>query len=111
MFTVTVPRADVTAQEVADALRQGLGPRYNVLPGVGLNWNPVGRPPPDHPDSVLIGRGSNRLFRAHVRISRPPGETILHVSPGGIGPPLRLINRWWIARRALQVLRSTTSRP
>jgi hypothetical protein len=109
MFTITVPRADVTAEVLANALRQGLGlpgsPRYNVLPGVGVNWNPVGNPRPHHSDSVVVGTGSNRLFRAQVRISRRPGETILHVSPGGVSPPPRLINRFWIARRVLQVLR------
>src|ERR1022692_887974 len=99
MFTITGPRPDVTAEEAADALRQGPGPRYNVLPGVGVNWNPVGNPRPNHPDSVVVGTGSNRLFRAQVRISRRPGDTILHVSPGGVSLPPRLINRFWIARR------------
>jgi hypothetical protein len=45
MFSITVPRSDVTSDEVADALRQGHDARYNVLPGTGVNcWNPVGRP-------------------------------------------------------------------
>jgi hypothetical protein len=109
MSTITVHRSDVTSDEVADALRQGLGPRYNVLPGMGINWNPVGGPRPDHPDTIVVGAGSTRLFRAQVRISRDAGETVLHVIVGGIGPPLRLLNRFWIARQVRQVLYAAPS--
>ena len=42
MPTITVPRPGVTTEEVSEVLRQGLGPRYNVPPGNGINWNPVG---------------------------------------------------------------------
>lgn len=56
MFAITVPRPDVTSDEVAGALRHGLGPRYEVLPGTGVNcWNPVGGPRPDHPDTIVVG--------------------------------------------------------
>jgi hypothetical protein len=108
MFAITVPRSDVTSDEVADALRQGLGSRYNVLPGEGINWNPVGGPRPDHPDTIVVGTGSTRLFRAQVRISQDAGETILHVTPGGLGWP-RVPNRLWIARKVRQVLRAAPS--
>jgi len=108
MSTITVPRSDVTSDEVADALRRGLGSRYNVLPGPGVNWNPVGGPRPDHPDTIVVGTGSTRLFRAQVRISQDPGETILHVTPGGLGWP-RVPNRLWIARKVGQVLRAAPS--
>jgi hypothetical protein len=106
MFSITVPRSDVTSDEVADALRRGLGARYNVLPGTGVNWNPVGGPRPDHPGTIVIGIGSTRLFRAQVRISHDGGETILRVSPGGVTLLPRLTNRVWIARKVIQVLRA-----
>jgi hypothetical protein len=109
MFSITVPRPDVTSDEVASALRRGLGPRYKVLPGRGVNWNPVGGPRPDHPDTIVVGTGSTRLFRAQVRISQNGGKTVLNVSPGGIGPVPRVTNRVWIARRVLQVLRAAPS--
>ncbi len=109
MFTITVPRSDVTSDEVADALRRGLGSRYNVLPGTGVNWNPVGGPRPDHPDTIVVGTGSARLFRAQVRISHDAGDTILHVSPGGCWGWPRLTNRLWIARKVRQVLRAAPS--
>ena len=105
MSTITVPRSDVTSDEVADALRQGLGPRYNVLPGKGINWNPAGGPRPDHPDTIVVGKGSTRLFRAQVRISHDAGETILHVTPGGLGWP-RVTNWLWIVRQVREVLRA-----
>jgi hypothetical protein len=109
MSTITVPRADVTSDEVADALRQGLGSRYKVLPGTGVNcWNPVGGPRPDHPDTIVVGTGSTRLSRAQVRISQDAGKTTLHVSPGGIGL-LTLANRLWIVRKVRQVLRAAPS--
>jgi hypothetical protein len=109
MFTITVPRSDVTSDEVADALRHGLGPRYKVLPGMGVNcWNPVGGPRPDHPDTIVVGTGSTRLSRALVRISHDAGETILHVSPGGINL-WTLTNRLWIVRKLRQVLRAAPS--
>lgn len=109
MSTITVPRSDVTNDEVADALRQGLGSRYEVLPGTGVNcWNPVGGPRPDHPDTIVVGAGSARLSRAQVRISHDAGATILRVSPGGIGL-LTLTNRLWMVRRVRHVLRAAPS--
>jgi hypothetical protein len=109
MFTITVPRSDVTSDEVTDALRQGLGPRYNVLPGTGVNRNPVAGPRPGHPDTIAVGTGSARLFCAQVRISQDAEETMLHVSPGGLCGWPRLTNRLWIARKVGQVLRAAPS--
>jgi hypothetical protein len=106
MFTIAVPRSDVSTGEVVDALRHGLGPRYNVLPGKGVNWNPVGAPRPEHPNTIVVGTGSTRLFRAQVSLSHDAGETILRVSPGGIGPVPRITNGLWIARKMRQVLRA-----
>lgn len=109
MSTITVPRSDVTSDEVVEVLRRGLGPQYNVLPGVGVNWNPFGGPRPDHPDTIVVGKGSTRVFRAQVRISHDAGQTVLHVFPGGLTGPPRLINRFWVTRRAAQVLRAAPS--
>jgi hypothetical protein len=106
MSTITIPRVDVTSDEVSEALRQGLGSTYQVLPGTGVNcWNPVGGPRPDHPDTIVVGIGSTRLSRAQVRISQQAGETILRVTPGGIGL-LTLTNRLWIVYKVRRVLRA-----
>jgi hypothetical protein len=107
MSAITVSRSDVTSDEVADALRQGLSARYHVLPGTGVNcWNPVGGPRPNHPDTIVVGTGSTRLSRAQVRISQRAGETNLHVTPGGIGL-FTLANRLWIVHKVRQVLRAS----
>ena len=89
-----------------------LGPRLTVQ-GVagdgGQLLNPFGGPQPDHPDTIVVGTGSTRLFRVQVRISHDAGETVLHISPGGLTPPPRLINRLWIARKVRQVLLAAPS--
>jgi hypothetical protein len=87
MSKVIVARGDVTTEEVGEALRQGLGPGSTVLPEMGMSWNPVGGPHPDKADMVVVGRGSARLFRAEVTISRDSGQTVLHLVAGGISLP------------------------
>jgi hypothetical protein len=106
MPTVTVPRSNVTIEEVSDALRQWLGTNYNILPATARNWNPVGNPRPDHPNSIVVGTGSARLFRAEVTLSESPGHTELRVAPGGISLPVRLLNRTVIARKVHKVLQA-----
>ena len=109
MSTITIPRPEVTTGEASEVLRRGLGPRYNVLPGKGMNWNPVGNPRPDQPGKIVVGTGSTRLFRAQVTISRHAGETDLRVLAGGISLPVRLTNRLWIAEKVRRVLQAAPS--
>jgi hypothetical protein len=113
MTTITVPRADVTTEDVSGALRQGLGPRYHVLPGNSLDKEPASGPKPDQPDTILVGTGSSRLFRAQVTISRDTGQTTLRITPGGLpgtwAGGLRLINRLRIARKVGQALQAACS--
>jgi hypothetical protein len=104
MSTITVSRA-VTTDEVSEALTQGLGSKYKVLPGVGMNWNPVGKPRSDHPDLITVATTPERLFRAEVKLSQGSGQTVLHVIAGGIGPVPRLINRFWIAEKVHRILK------
>jgi hypothetical protein len=106
MPTITIPRADVTTEEVSEVLRNGLGPQYNVLPESAVNWNPVGKPRSGHPDTIVVGIGFSRVFRAAVRISRNSERTVLHVTPGGITVMPRLVNRVWIAEKVRRVLRA-----
>jgi hypothetical protein len=109
--TITVPRSGVTTEEVSEVLRQRLGPRYHVVPGKGMNWNPAGGPRPDQPGKIVVGIGSARLFRAQVTVSSQPGsqdsgQTVLHVLAGGISLPVRLSNRLWIADKVSRVLQT-----
>jgi hypothetical protein len=106
MPTITIPRPNVTTDEVSEALRRGLGPRYNVLPGKRMNWSPVGHPRADHPDKIVVGTGSTRLFRAEVTISQHSGQTVLRVSTGGISLLIRLTNRFWITGKVRRVLQA-----
>ena len=106
MPRVIVARPDVTTSEVGEALCQGLGPSYTVLPRMGMNWNPVGGPRRGKPDMIVVGTGSARLFRAEVTISRRSEETVLHVIAGGYGLVVRPLNRFWIAERVRRVLQT-----
>jgi len=107
MSTMTIPRADVTSEQVSDALRHGLSARYHVLPGRGIIENPDVRGA-DHLDTILVGTGSNRLFRTEVAITRRSGRTLIALHPGGLrgGWPggLKLLNRLWITRTTRRVL-------
>jgi hypothetical protein len=109
MTTLTLPRPDVTTDEISDALRHGLGARYTVIPGSAKNWNPLGNPRPDHDDTIVIGTGSTRIFRAEVTITQSSGHTHLHITPGGLTLPLRLLNRTWIARKVCHALQVAPS--
>jgi hypothetical protein len=109
MSAITIPRPDVTTEQVSEVLRRGLGNRYNVLPGRGMNWNPVGSTRPGQPDKIAVGTGSTRFFRAEVIITRSPAETIIRVIAGGISLPVRLTNRLWIAEKVRRVLQAAPS--
>jgi hypothetical protein len=101
MFAITVPRSDVTSDEVADALRQGLESRYNVLPGEGNQLEPSWRPAAG---SSRHDRGRHRL---HAAVSRP-GEDL----PGRRrDDPAR--DPWWfgLAARPQQALDRPQSVP
>jgi hypothetical protein len=99
MSTVTVRRHDVTAEEVTDALRAGLGSGYDVVPGMRMPRVPlVGKPQPDRPELILVSSGA--MAKAQVRIIRHSGQTDIRVTPGGL-----LINTLGMAARVRQVLR------
>jgi len=54
MATITVPRADVTPEEVSRALCAGLGPRYGMLPGMQASYA-FGTLRLDQPDAIVVG--------------------------------------------------------
>lgn len=109
MSALTIPRPDVTAEQVGEALRRGLGPRYTVLPGEGMNWIPLGVPRPDQPGKIAVGAGFTRLSRAEVTMIRHDGQTCLPVIADGTWPTVRLANELWIAPKARSVLRAAPS--
>ena len=91
MSTVTVPRSNVTVEEVSAVLRKGMGSRYQVMPVPG--------------DKNGIFVKSNLHERTKVEILPAGDSTKIHVRPssafslGGI-----LVNFLGITRKVHQVL-------
>ena len=110
MPTITTPRADLTSEDVTRALRAGLGPRYHVVPGMRMPQACLSAAEPNHdPDTILVSTGSSRLssqlFRAQVTLTRPPGQTVIRIRPGGTSSEFP-INALGVARKIRQVLAS-----
>lgn len=103
MSTITIPRADVTSDEVSAALSEGLGPDYDVQAGMKaplLGW---GEPEEGQPDDIAVGIGTGRPWRATVRIDRQAGQTRIRVAPAGL-VWIRVINTFWVARKIRRAL-------
>jgi len=103
MSTITIPRADVTSDEVSAALSEGLGPRYEVQPGMKaplLGW---GEPEEGQPDDIVVGSGTGPVWRTQVRIDRQAGQTRIRVAPTGL-VWIRLINTFGVARKVRRAL-------
>jgi hypothetical protein len=89
MSTVTVPRADLTTEEVVTVLRDGLGPDYNVLPGMAMRRLPFLAPREGRPNKIVVGTGDNRVVKAQVTITPGDGGTEVRISPGRLHDHLR----------------------
>jgi hypothetical protein len=108
--TITIPRADLTSEEVTGVLRAGLGPHYRVVPGMRMPQACLFAAQPNQdPDTILVSIGSSRLskrfFRAQVTLTRPSGQTVIRIRPGGTSSEFP-INALGIARKIRQVLAS-----
>jgi hypothetical protein len=108
MPTVTVPRADLTTEEVVKVLRDGLGAGYNVLPGKAIGRTALQAPHEGGPNTIVVGTGENRVVKAQVTITRRGGQTELRISPGGITWDL-VSNTFGVAREIRRVLASSPS--
>jgi putative heme transporter len=102
---VAVARSDVSAEEITDVLRSGLGRRYRVRnhnrgPTPGENTHS------DRPGRIVIRRRFLPLFSAEVTIVRRSEGTFLLARGGGFTPSIRISNRLWVVRRVRSVLRS-----
>ena len=104
MSAITIPRPDVATKEVSATLRDGLGPQYQVLPGMETRVLP-GEPDPGSPDSIVVGTGSAHVFRAQLRVDRRGGQTRIRVEPARLFW-IRLVNTFVIAPRVRRVLRA-----
>jgi hypothetical protein len=103
MPTVTVPRADLTTDEVVTVLRNGLGPDYNVLPGMAMRRLPFLAPHEGQPNKIVVGTGDNRVVKAQVTLTPSGGQTRVRISPGGFTTTF-VINSFGIVRKVRSVL-------
>jgi hypothetical protein len=105
MPAVTVPRTDLSTEEIVTVLRDGLGAGYNVLPGMTMGQLPFQGPCDGRPDMIVVGTGDNRRVKARVTITSPGGQTKLRIHPSGITVTL-VLNTFGIARTVREVLAS-----
>ena len=110
MSTVTIPRPDVSTEDVAAALRKDLGPHYQVQPGMRTSLLP-GAPDPGWPDSIVVGTGAGRVFRVQLDVDHRGGGTRIRVQPAGV-TLIRLVNTFASRRRSARYCepRSASSR-
>jgi hypothetical protein len=95
MSTVTVPRSDVTIEEVSAVLRDKLGSRYRITPAKETG--------PADANTIQVRR--NWLTRAKVRIRSGAESTELQVSPDfAVGVPGTILNGFFFARKVSHVL-------
>jgi hypothetical protein len=100
--TITIPRDDVTSEEIVEALRSGLDPRYDVQPGMRMPRSPLlGSPRPDEPEVILVA--ASPMVQTQVRIIHRSGHTDRRVTPGGVLGDL-LMNTLGIARKVRKIL-------
>ena len=105
MPTVTVPRADLTTEEVVSALKDGLGDGYNVLPGKAAGRTMYQAEHDGRPNQIVVGTGENRVVKAQVTITPRGGQTELRISAGGLTWDW-LMNSFGVAQKVKKVLES-----
>ncbi len=103
MPTVTIPRTDITSEQIGAALRDGLDDRYDVFPGMRMTRLPIGSPRAADPDEIVVGKGPSPMVRAQVTIIRRADHTDIRITPGGVAGDL-LMNTFGIARKIRHVL-------
>jgi len=104
MRTVTILRADITGDEVAEVLSAALGPRHHArrLP----ETSPGDTAAASAADVVIVEVESKPTVRARVHVVRRADRTLITVHPDGRAFA-RLINGRGIARRVTHVLRQS----
>jgi hypothetical protein len=100
MPTITVPRANVTLEDVSAVLRTKLGPRYRITPAVTSRFH-----------HEFAAAANSALIRRHwfeqasIQVIAGPDRTEIHVgSAANFTPTGLIINRASIIRKVHQVL-------
>jgi hypothetical protein len=100
MPTITVPRTNVTVEDVSVILRASLGPRYQITPAVTSHFHHQSAA---GPSSALIRR--HWFEQASIQVITGPDSTDIHVgSAANFTPTGLLFNRASIIRKVHQVL-------
>jgi hypothetical protein len=105
LSTITVHRSDLTSQEVVRALRDGLGSRYSVEPGLRLAASSFIPAQQAQPDEIVVSGGS--VLRAQVSLGHQAGTTTIRIQPGGLFG-IWLVNELGIARKVRHVLQNAS---
>jgi hypothetical protein len=108
MSTITVPRPDLTTEEVVEVLRNGLPPDYNVLPGMAIGQLAIQGIHQGKPNTIVVGTGGNRIIKAQVTINPLGEKTELRIRPGGVTLDL-LANIFGVAKDVREVLSNSFS--
>src|ERR1700679_3892687 len=100
MSTVTIPRSNVTVEEVSAVLRNELGSHYKVSPFAVSHAHHQSS---TDTKSILVRR--NWLIQANVRDVAGTAETELHIqSAANVTPTGHLLNSTTIVRKVHQIL-------
>jgi hypothetical protein len=100
MSTVTVPRPNVTVEEVSKVLRDRLGSHYRVTPTVVARFH---HETSGYANSILVKR--NWFLQASLRVVPGVKGTEIHVgSAANFTPTGILLNRASIVRKVQQAL-------
>jgi hypothetical protein len=104
MPTVTPPRAEVTADEVGAVLREQLGPRYKIKPGMTSRFHYESQA---GANSILVRR--HWFEQASIRVVPGPGHAEIRIgSAANITPAGICFNHVSIVRKVHQVLQHAT---
>jgi hypothetical protein len=100
MSTVTIPRSNVTVEEVSAVLRNKLGSHYKVTPSVASHFH---HEAPGDAHSILVKR--NWFVQANIRVVPGTNDTEIHIgSAANFTPTGLLLNSTTIVRKVHQVL-------
>jgi hypothetical protein len=101
MSTVTIPRSNVTVEEVSAILQDKLGPFYKVTPFLAARFH---RESSGHANSILVKQ--NWFLQTNVRVIPGTDETKIHVrSETNFTPIGRLLASTTIVPKVYGVLK------
>jgi hypothetical protein len=90
---------------VVQALKDGLGSEYNVLPGKAIGRTMYQSEHDGQPNQIVVGTGQNRLVKAQVTLIPRNGQVELKIGAGGLTWDW-VMNSFGVAQKVKQVLAS-----